>query len=138
MCNVSDNIKLCTCATAIEKLRHYWIFHRFNKDQDDFVIGQPILPIDFDPKDFKSNQESILRQLNEGTIFDSELFPKNKDRLQLSFSCGLIEKQIIDYGFEFRNQEWHIKEFDSLEWMHKHSEENFGKIKNAITRKHKK
>jgi len=138
MCRVSDKLKLCTCKTPLSKLKHYWVLHRFAKHKNvGAVIGEAILPYDLSVEDEQFNRETLLRLLNDGNVFDVNLEPSNKDRLQLTFTVknsGELrgERPQIDYGFEYRNKRWNLIEYDVFEWLLHHEEERYGKIKNAL------
>jgi hypothetical protein len=138
MCRVSDKIKLCTCSTDIEKLKDYWVFHRYDKGKNNMVIGEPMLPHYIDPADETFNWALLLRLLNEGDIFDIELHPKAGDRLELAFKYGedsFPRDSRLHYGFCFSKGKWVKDEFDGLEWMWHHNEERYGKIMEKKERK---
>ena len=128
MCRLSDKLKLCTCGTEVHKLKNYWVFHRFTKGQFINVVGEVMLPAYTDPSDHAYNKQLLPKLLNEGNIFDVELRPKNRDRLQLSFATTQAN---LDYGFEFRAGKWKEIEFDFLTWMWRHNAEESGKIIHA-------
>ena len=134
MCKVSSKLKLCTCATDLDKLKHFWIFHRYVKGKNEIVIGSPIFPEDFVYSNDPDNQTILERLLNEENIFDAAIIPKSKDRLELSFTCNNYRQNNMTYGFEYIKSRWVSKEYDCFGWMYKHDEEGFGKIKNALER----
>ena len=135
MCRVSDKLKLCTCATRIAKLKHYWVLHRFSKTKDLMVIGETILPADISAEDDQFNRDTLVRLLNDGNVFDVDLKLSDKDRLQLTFTVRDVssgDNAQIDYGFEYLNSRWEMIEFDGLEWMWRHNKKQHGKIENAM------
>ena len=135
MCRVSKKLKLCTCNTALSKLKHYWVLHRFSRVKDVAILGEAILPRSLSVEDEWFNRETLLRLLNEGNVFDVDLKPANKDRLLLTFSVAgdvFAGNPRINYGFVYNNGHWHPIEFDVFEWMHHHDEAEFGKIKDAL------
>jgi hypothetical protein len=135
MCLVSEKIKLCSCNKPDFK-RHYWIFHRFSAEKNDLVIGEALLPAYIDPATDALNKNLLLQLLNQEDIFDFELVPQEKDRLQLSFLVKPIYgDDHLSYGFEFRKRKWRLTSFDYLQWMWHHEEEARGKIKNGLKRK---
>ena len=93
-----------------------------------------MLPNFIDAKTDYLNRENLLQRINEPDVFDIELQPQNKDRLQISFSCAVATDNRLTYGFVFNKGKWFPEEFDFLEWQWKHQEEHFGRIKNAIER----
>lgn len=134
MCKVSNKLKLCTCTTDLDKLKHYWIFHRYVEGKNEMVIGQPLFPEDFIYSNHPDNQTILERLLNEENIFDVAIIPKSKDRLELSFTCNDYRQNIMTYGFEYTKGKWISKEYNCFDWMYNHDEEGFGKIKNALER----
>jgi hypothetical protein len=134
MCKVSDNLKLCTCTGTVASLKHYWIFHRFDKEKNVVVIGEPMLPAFISPEDDSFNREKLQLLLNEGNAFDTDIIAAEKDRLEISFCIGPEMTDRISYGFEFRNGKWEPIEFDPLAWMGEYEEQEAGKIKNPMQR----
>lgn len=98
-------------------------------------MGEPMLPASISPEDEAFNAALLLKLLNEGDVFDTDLQPQNKDRLQLSFSVSQpAEKsgrQHIHYGFEYHNGQWQHQLYEPLEWESTHDEEEQGKIAHA-------
>jgi hypothetical protein len=86
MCKVSDKLKLCSCKTDINSLEHYWVLHRFEKDKETIVMGEAMPPAIIDPEIDRYNNKELLRMLNEGNVFDIEMNPVEKDRLEISFA----------------------------------------------------
>lgn len=134
MCKVSRKLKLCTCSTPIENLKHYWVLHRFINGKNEFVIGSPIMPEDFCFKDHPNNEKIIEELLNINNLFDVNILPKNKDRLELSFTCKNQIESTLRYGFEYKNNKWKTIEYNCFDWMRRHEDVEFGKIKNALER----
>lgn len=135
MCEVSGKLKLCTCnATSVEKLKHYWILYRYNREKNNIIIGDFILPYMLDEEMVIKNKAVLLKRLNEEDAFDIDIFPKNKDRLQLTFTCSAFSNQQITYGYSYKNGKWIEKDFDPLEWQWHHDEEISGAIKPALVR----
>ncbi|MGJ5642822.1 hypothetical protein [Formosa sp. S-31] len=65
MCNLSKNLKLCSCETDIEKLKHYWVVHR-KKTKSEFneiIIGQADFPV-FLEKEIEIHNETLLLHLS--------------------------------------------------------------------------
>jgi len=137
MCKVSEKLKLCTCTTPPESLKHYWILHRFSEEQHLEVMGTTMMPFSIDPETDKFNINQLLNLLNDGNPFDTEITLQEKDRLEISFTIGSWKTNIVTYGFEYSNHKWQEEPFDSLAWMYQHNEEQSGKIKNALQRKSK-
>ena len=133
MCKVSDKIKLCTCAVnSVNELKHYWILHRYNKSKNNIVIGDCMLPYMVDEKIIINNKAMLLKRINEVDAFDIELSPKNKDRLQLTFTCTDSHDQQITYGYSYKKGKWVEEDFDPLEWSWHHDEQKFGIINPAL------
>lgn len=98
-------------------------------------MGEPMLPASISPEDEAFNAALLLKLLNEGDVFDTDLHPQNKDRLQLSFlvnqSAAKSERLHMHYGFEYYNGQWHHQPYEPLEWEGTHDEEEQGKIAHA-------
>jgi len=125
-------MQLCTCNTNVHELKHYWIFYRFIEGQNNIVLGEAMLPAQINPEDDSFNQATILRLLNEGNIFDNDIKPVKKDRLELSFSIDNMQQATLSYGFEFKNNKWVAAKFDPLMWLWKHQQEKQGDIINVL------
>ena len=135
MCEVSNKLKLCTCkTTSAEKLKHYWIFHRYDKEKNNHILGICIMPYMLDEKVEIKNKASLLIRLNEADAFDVDLAPKNRDRLQLTFTCPGTDNEQVTYGYSYKKGKWLEEEYDPLEWRWNHYEEEFGKIIHALDR----
>jgi hypothetical protein len=136
MCKVSDKLKLCTCAKGEKMGKNYWIFYQHNKAKDCMIMGVPMLPAFISPEDEAFNSTLLLKLLNDGNVFDTDLHPKSKDRLLLSFHCpkattGTDSNQ-LEYGFEYSRGKWKLEDFDPFEWTWKHDKKSKGKIENAL------
>ena len=133
MCEISNDLKLCTC-TNTEDFENSWELYIYHKDQDLFVVGQPMFPVFLAPQDLK-NKEIILSLLNQKNCFDFDYTPKSKDRLLITLKNTAEDSleygsEYIFHGFSYTGKHWKHEEFDALEWMWKHEVEKQGKIKN--------
>lgn len=134
MCEVSDKLKLCSCAAVNPRdLRHYWILHRFDKGKSTMVVGMFMLPHILSEEIEVRNKNLLLTLLNQPDTFDKNIIPRQGDLLELSFSCGDDDRKIT-YGFKYNRGKWQEEGFDPLVWMWHHDEEQYGKIKNALKR----
>jgi len=132
MCTISNKLKLCTCRTKdVYTLKNFWVSHRFVKDKNDIVVGEAIMPY-FNPLvDIKLNEETLLKLLNEGNIFDFDIELKDIDLLHLAFTFEGDDDH-NNYGFEFKKGKWKNVGHDFLTWMWQHKEYKYGKIKNGV------
>ncbi len=96
------------------------------------VIGLSLLPFDVDVAADHFNSTLLLKRVNEPDAFDVAIHPKTNDRLQISLQCGQSQESYIHYGFTFKNNRWVEEKYDCFEWMWKHEEAAFGKIKTAL------
>ena len=97
MCKVSDKLKLCSCkADNVEKLKHYWVLNRHN-GQNYETLGSIIPPPDIGEIAEKYNIETLLKLLNEGNCFDTELQLKQNDILELHFTVSDPDKYFGKY-----------------------------------------
>jgi hypothetical protein len=65
----------------LDKLKHYWVLHRFVAGKHEIVVGQPIFSAEIEESIDNLNKEVLLHRMNEPDAFDTDLEPKLKDRL---------------------------------------------------------
>ncbi len=136
MCEISDELKLCTCSNA-EELGNYWVLYRYNKDKNELIVGEILLPRIITLEEIR-NKDILLALLNKINCFDFEYQPQNKDRLLISLQTNAeedFEEESIAYGFEYRNGKWKIKDYETFEWYERYDEILEGKIKNLYKKK---
>lgn len=134
MCVVSDKLRLCTCTNSdLDALDHYWVYYRFDANQADFIVGEPMLPHWLDAFTNKLNYTTLLHLLNDGNPFDTDVSPNKGDRLLLSFTCTEPNQRLY-YGFEYNGNKWRKKDFDAIEWLWHHAQSNQGKVLHALKR----
>lgn len=135
MCTISEKIILCTCEIKnVDNLKHYWILFRFDPEQGELLVGEPLGLYEFLQAENPKNTAFLLDKLNTENLFDQPLEFKGKDRLQISIHFKENE-YATDFGFEYKNGKWKILEFDFFDWKSEHVEIKEGKIKNALSRK---
>jgi len=133
MCRVSNKIKFCTCKDgSLDRLKHYWIFHKYDKEWQVDVLGSMVEPFKLDAETNLYNEETLLKRVNEADAFDIDLHPEDKDRLEITISCSEKKDEFLTYGFCFENGQWKPKEYDPFEWQWSHHPRENGKIKNPI------
>lgn len=134
MCSVSDKIVLCTCEVKdIEELKHYWVLFRYDPLQGEYLIGEPIGWDYYLQEKDPHNPVLLCNKLNEGNLFDKPIDFKEKDRLLISFLFKGNEGN-TDYGFEYKNNQWRVIDFEYFDWRADHKELLQGKIKNATAK----
>ncbi|WP_036678794.1 hypothetical protein [Daejeonella oryzae] len=109
MCKISTQLKLCTCKTReVETLKHYWILYR-----PDFsgmeILGSIIDPADITQEIALYNEGTLNILLNAGNCFDVDINVKEKDVLQLYFSC---RNSYLTYAFTFKKNKWISTAYD--------------------------
>ena len=129
MCEISQNLKLCTCNDGSEA-ENYWVLYRYHKDKNMMIVGEIMLPEFFSETDYK-NQELLLSLLNEGQCFDFEYIPQTKDRLLIRLTKP-TNKQEVSHGFEYNKGKWNVEEYDVFDWEMKYDEILEGKIENPF------
>ncbi|KAA5542059.1 hypothetical protein [Adhaeribacter rhizoryzae] len=132
MCVVSDKIKFCTCKSpSIDKLNNYWLLHRWEKDKDEFVLGEPMMPSELTDPDFIINNTTLENRLNEPGAFDFPIVFKPKDQLEIVFNnFAKDDSNRLTYCFRFKKGKWVKEEYDVFELMSHYEEYAFGKMKN--------
>ena len=135
MCQISDKIQFCTCANGtVEKLKHYWILHRYSKEKREMCMGSPIMPSDMIDLNFVENQYVLLERLNQADAFDQPMEFKPKDQLEIVINNTPNFQNAFTYSFKYYKGKWSITETDPFDLMNNFDEANSGKIKNALKR----
>ena len=130
MCLISGKIKLCTCkASSTEKLTNYWLLHRRNKDKNEMIVGEVMLPSFewFNPSNYKQNYDTLENRVNEADVFDVPIIFKAKDVLQLVFN-SIDDSKRATYDFKYIKNQWVKIEIDIFDLMGRFDEIQFGKI----------
>ncbi len=132
MCAISNKIKLCTCkANSTERLQHYWILYRRNKDNnnDIIIVGEAMLPSFewFHPDRYKEYYVKLAYRVNEVDVFDVPIVFKAKDVLKLVFN-NIDDSKRATYGFKYFKKQWVKIEIDIFDLMGRFDEIQFGKI----------
>ena len=134
MCSVSEKITLCTCEIVdINSLKHYWALFRYNPEQGEILVGQPINMDSFLQVNDPHNPVLLCNKLNEGNLFDKPVALNEKDRLLISIHFSGNEYP-TNYGFEYKKGNWKVIDFEYFDWRTEHQEFLEGKIKNATSR----
>ncbi len=135
MCLISDKIQFCTCANGtVEKLKHYWILHRYSKEKREMCMGSPIMPCDMKDLNFVENQSVLLERLNQPDAFDQPMEFKPKDQLEIVINNTPNFYDAFTYSFKYYKGIWTSTETDPFDLMNNFDEANSGKIKNALKR----
>ena len=129
MCKISTQLKLCTCKTKeVETLKHYWILYRPHFDGME-ILGSINAPADVSMETDLCNEETLNTLLNVGNCFDVDMKLREKDVLQLYFSC---QDSYLTYAFTFRKNKWVATVYD---WFANDLAEKLsGKIKQPFRR----
>jgi hypothetical protein len=132
MCQVSEKIKFCSCATTNPiNLKNYWIWHQYNKDKNVMIVGNVFLPDYKSDKNKKYNKKTILKRLSEADAFDRVADFKNKDVLEIVLNNNQSNNSIT-YCFQFKNGGWRNKKYSPFELESEYDEKEKGKIKNLF------
>lgn len=135
MCQVSDKIKFCSCATTNPRnLKYYWVWHQYNKDKNVMIVGEVFLPDYKSDKNKSYNKKTILKRLSEADAFDRVLDFKNKDVLEIALN-NEQNSNLITYCFQFKNGAWRNKEYHPFELESEYDEKEKGKIKSPLNSK---
>lgn len=128
MCIVSDKIKFCSCTKrSVHELDNYWLLYRFNKDKNDILIGEPILPASLTDNHYEVNCITLASRLHEADAFDMPVNFKDKDQFTIVFNNLFDEKRSV-YHFKFTKGKWVSIEVDPFELMGRYDEDAFGKL----------
>ena len=129
MCKITSKIKFCSCkASSTEKLQHYCCLYRFNKDKNEMIVGEVILPNYFTDLNYEDNKLILEKRLNEGDAYDVNLSFKPKDVLEIVCHNLDQDKRLV-YGFEFKGNRWQCYEIDNFYIKSHYDALHFGKMK---------
>ena len=130
MCTVTNKLKFCTCkSTSTDRLKHYWILHRFNKYKDFMILGLPVFQ-DALPFNYEENKMTISKRINEPDAFDFQPNFKEKDQIEICLNnTSDKENERSVFCFYFKKGKWVPTESDSFDLMNKYDELQFGKLK---------
>lgn len=129
MCKITTKIKLCTCkANSTEKLQQYWCLYRFNKNKNEMIVGEVILPNYLLDINYEVNKVVLEKRLNEADAFDMDLSFKPKDVLEIVCN-NLDDAKRHVYSFKYKAKGWQLYEVDYFYIMGHYDEFSFGKIK---------
>lgn len=130
MCTIFKKIKLCSCkSSSPNKLKHYWILYRRNKDKNEIIVGQMLLPDEAVTLHFESNYSTLETRLQEPDAFDVVLDCKTGDVLEIVMDNNNDSIRTV-YGFKYTKKQWNRFEINTFELMGQFDEIGFGKIKN--------
>ena len=106
MCTITNKIKLCSCsANSTERLQHYWVLYRRNKDNDIdmMIVGEAMLPSYewFHPEQYEENYAILANRVNDSDVFDVPMVFKAKDVLELVFHNNDDYSKRASYSFKF-------------------------------------
>ncbi|WP_417361473.1 hypothetical protein [Galbibacter sp.] len=133
MCEISDQIKLCTCTDRnIEELDDYWVLYRLQDPGDYITVVDGILIPEFstNKKTEKINIEQLLKLLNSNSIFDKPI-PLFKDDI---LSIRLLNPNnftSIEYQFKFTGKAWKNIPLDDIS-IYMNGKGSSGKVLNGI------
>lgn len=129
MCKITSKIKFCTCkASSTEKLQQYWCLYRFNKDKNEIIVGEIILPNYLLDINYEVNKVVLEKRLNETDAFDMDMSFKPKDVLEIVCN-NLDDAKRHVYAFKYKGKRWQLYEADYFYIMGHYDEFSFGKLR---------
>lgn len=140
MCEISDQIKLCTCTDkTIEDLDDYWVLYRalYPEEEITVVVGIAIPPAPIDEKIKKINKKLLLKLLNTNCLFDKPMTFAQDDILQIHLGSENFYSR-LEYQFKFTGSQWEYEGFDEMLSFSNNEEKVFGSIKNGLKKKQSK
>lgn len=128
MCIVSDKIKFCTCEVeSYDELPHYWLFYRYNKNKEWYVVGSTQMPADFLKPNYTLNVKTFIKRLNEPDAFDKPIKFKSKDRIEIVLNnLSENESDRTTFCFEYKKRLWSEIEYNFFELRNEYDEVVFG------------
>lgn len=130
MCQLSDNIKFCTCtAEEADDLPNYWLLHRYVGERDIQTLGLPMLPTSFRDNNFEQHQLLLEKRLNEPDAFDKPMKFKARDFMEIVINNHSSEaEERYTYAFEFKKGKWKSTKYDPFDLMNRYKEMKFGEV----------
>lgn len=133
MCEISEQIKLCTCTNkSIEELDDYWVLYRLKKTDDytTIIVGMLAPVYCTDRKAEKTNIEHLLNLLNSNSLFDKPI-PLIKDDILYIHFLNPNGYSSIEYQFKFTGKVWKNIPLDDMS-IYMNGMESSGKVLNGI------
>jgi hypothetical protein len=132
MCEISGEIKFCTCSRAtVKTLKNYWKLYRYSISQLD-VLGLVLYSNELAVDNFPLNRDRILKRLNDKDAFDQPMHFMENDRMQIVIE-GSGEKGNdvpFSYNFIFNEGEWKYQQTSPFELENDYLLHKTGRIDN--------
>lgn len=104
------------------------MLHRYNKDKDMSVMGEPILPDGLQSM-FEINKKILVNTLNSPEAFDKKIEIKEGDKLEVVLCNNSSDDAgSLYYNFSYSGKIWKSIEPDSFVIMSKFDPVNEGEI----------
>ena len=88
MCDINGPFHLCTCESAVDRLKPHWVLHRQLQSREKIEI----MGMFSEPDPYTTiSERSLQRRLNSVNVFDFDYKPEEGDYLEL-FLIGLLFK----------------------------------------------
>ena len=121
MCEITDQIKFCTCVKGhYSKLPHYWLYYRVGEMKEELCMGDARTSFEYFVPDFKANEIKLANRLNESDAFDIPIKPKAGDRMEIVINNLKSYKERVVYSFRYKKRQWIIDEYDPFESLNHH------------------
>lgn len=100
MCQISEQLKFCSCKDVNVSNGNYWILSRRN---DKYLkIGQTV----FEKNSLKIDKyqiDKLLTRLNENSLFDFDYNPRKDDKLEINLK---VNNKEFEYSFIYSKGKW--------------------------------
>ncbi|MEJ1221416.1 hypothetical protein [Sediminicola sp. 1XM1-17] len=104
MCKISEEIKLCSCATHMDSINNMWRLKSYTKPQIVFGEYYPSLPQH--SKQEILNHRILLDKLNSKNLFDFEYEPQEGDLLEISICVDEGHGKFVFFTFYHEDGKW--------------------------------
>jgi hypothetical protein len=119
MCEITDQIKFCTCAKGhYSKLSHYWLYYRVGEKKESIMKGTAIIPDYLSMPDYIENQYKLLERLNNPDAFDIEIHPKEGDLMEIVLNN--LGNSRAEFHFIFQDSSWDWENHNPFEVLNHH------------------
>ena len=104
MCQISDELEVCTCNSVKGKKVYFWFLSRY-KESSRFIVGDVVVNYFERTDSFKETHQQLENLLNEKNRFDQDLEFQPGDMLKIKLP-GKDKNKIQTFDFEFIGEAW--------------------------------
>lgn len=104
MCQISDQIKLCTCSSVKGIKSNVWYLSRFHENEKQ-IMGEVVGGFFDRTESHRETHLALESILNETNRFDQEMNLQEEDWLKIKLPISNIDK-VATFEFIYENGKW--------------------------------